>query len=173
LDHGALLAVIDGLGHGPEAEQAAREAAAIVSEHRSLPIRELLERCHEGLRMTRGVVLTLAVLDAQSSTLEWFAVGNVEGLLFHPESQGPHRLDAVTARGGVLGCRLPLIKAATTPIRRGDVLVLATDGVRCEFSTEIPLEWEPQAIADWVLQRYGRGSDDALVLVARYEGAPG
>ena len=171
LPHGALLAVIDGLGHGPEAAEAARDAASILSVDPTLPVAELFERCHEGLRRTRGVVMTLVALDAQSSTIEWFGVGNVEGLLFHLDSGGLRSHQAVSARGGVLGYRLPRVKTTVTPICRGDVLVLATDGLRSEFSMEIALEWEPQAIADWLLQRYGRGTDDALVLVARYVGA--
>jgi negative regulator of sigma-B (phosphoserine phosphatase) len=171
LPYGALLAVIDGLGHGPEAAEAARDAASVLTADPTLSIPELLERCHEGLRKTRGVVMTLVALDARSSTIEWFGVGNVEGLLFHVDSSGRRSQQAVNARGGVLGCRLPPAKIGTTPIFDGDVLVLATDGLRCEFSAEIALEWAPQGIADWLLQRYARGTDDALVLVARYLGA--
>jgi hypothetical protein len=169
--HGALLAVIDGLGHGPQAAEAAREAAGIAGAAPTLPVAELLARCHEGLRRTRGVVMTVAALDAHSSMVEWFAVGNVEGLLFHVDSEGQRTYQAVSARGGVVGYRLPPIKPGVSPIHRGDVLVLATDGVRCEFATEIPLHWEPQAIADWLLHRYAKGTDDALALVARYLGA--
>jgi phosphoserine phosphatase RsbX len=172
LPHGALLAVIDGLGHGPEAAHAARAAASILDGHPTLPVSELFQCCHEGLRKTRGVVMTLVALDAPSSSIEWFGVGNVEGMLFHVDSVGQRSCEAVNARGGVLGYRLPGAKPGTTPIRDGDVLVLATDGLRCEFSAEVALDWEPQAIADWLLQRYARGTDDALALVARYLGAP-
>lgn len=172
LADGALLAVIDGLGHGPEAAEASRETASILSANPTLSLSDLFEGCHEGLRKTRGVVMTLVALDARSSTVEWFGVGNVEGLLFHVDPEGLRSYQAVSARGGALGYRLPRVATSTTPIQRGDVLVLATDGVRCEFSTDIPLDWEPQATADWLLQRYSRGTDDALVLVARYLGAP-
>src|SRR5919106_1940057 len=54
---GALVVAIDGLGHGPEAAVAAREAAEIASrEHASLSA--LFEACHRGLRKTRGVVMS-------------------------------------------------------------------------------------------------------------------
>jgi phosphoserine phosphatase RsbX len=171
LAQGALIAVIDGLGHGPEAARAARDAASILGAQPTLAIPELLDRCHEGLRKTRGVVMTLVTLDQQSSTIEWFGVGNVEALLFHVDAGGRRSHQAVSARGGVLGYRLPAVRMGTTPIHPGDVLVLATDGIRAEFSADIALDWEPQAIADWLLQRYARGTDDALVLVARYLGA--
>ncbi|HEY3252745.1 MAG TPA: hypothetical protein VGJ91_02315, partial [Polyangiaceae bacterium] len=77
LPHGALIAVIDGLGHGPEAAAAARAAAAILHARAELSVQELLELCHEGLRKTRGAVMTLASLDTRSSTIDCCGVGNV------------------------------------------------------------------------------------------------
>ena len=169
---GALLAVIDGLGHGPEAAHAASEAGSVLKAHATLPVGELIERCHEALRKTRGAVMSLAALDARSGRIEWFGVGNVEGLLFHTDALGRRTRETISMRGGVLGYRLPPLRVGTVPIYRGDLLVLASDGIRSEFSSEIEPEWPPQATADWVLARYGRASDDALVLVARYLGAP-
>ena len=58
LPHGALFAAIDGLGHGPEAALAAREAASILRMQAGLPMLELITRCHEGLKKTRGAVMT-------------------------------------------------------------------------------------------------------------------
>jgi serine/threonine protein phosphatase PrpC len=170
LPRGALLAVIDGLGHGPEAAEAAREAARVLELRPALPLRDLLELCHEELRRTRGVVMSLMSLDAQSSSMDWFGVGNVEGVLLRATSDHRRIQEAIMARGGVLGYRLPPVKITTTPLLRGDLLVLATDGLRNDFSGEVPLDWEPQAIADWLLQRFSRGTDDSRVLVARYLG---
>ena len=172
LPDGALLAVIDGLGHGPEAAHAASEAASILKAHAALSVDELVARCHEALRKTRGAVMSLVALDARSAKIDWVGVGNVEGLLFHTDALGRRTHEAISTRGGVLGYRLPPLHVRTVPIYPRDVLVLASDGIRAEFSAEIEPEWPPQAIADWVLGRYGRASDDALVLVARYLGAP-
>ena len=58
------------------------------------------------------------------------------------------------------------------PLRRGDTLILATDGVRSDFlDASLPYQ-EPQALADHVLGRFGTQTDDALVLVVRYLGLP-
>lgn len=171
LARGALLAVIDGLGHGSEAADAAHAAAVLVRDGAALPIPELLERCHEGLRKTRGVVMSVVKLDAPSSSIEWFGVGNVEGLLLRARPLADRGHETISARGGVLGYRLPKAKVRCSSIARGDVLVLVTDGIRSDFAREIPLDWPPQAIADWLLSRYGSARDDALALVARYLGA--
>jgi phosphoserine phosphatase RsbX len=170
LPHGALLAVIDGLGHGPEAAEAARRAATILRDRASLHVHELFELCHEGLRGTRGAVMSLVTLDSRSSTIDWFGVGNVEGLLLHSDAAGKRTDQAISARGGVLGYRMPPLKVGSAHIFRGDILVLASDGIRNGFGSDVPLEWGPQAIADWLLSRYGKTTDDALVLVARYLG---
>jgi hypothetical protein len=162
---------MDGLGHGPEAAQASRTAAEILRASATLAVPELLAMCHEGLRGTRGVVMSLVRLDALRSTIDWFGVGNVEGLLLHGDvTTGTRSHQAISARGGVLGYRMPPIRVGSARIFPSDVLVLATDGLRNDFASEIPLEWDPQAIADWLLSRYGKGTDDALALVARYRG---
>jgi hypothetical protein len=53
-------------------------------------------------------------------------------------------------------------------VREGDTLVLATDGVRGGFADEIQAFGEPRELATSILKRYAKGTDDALVLVARY-----
>jgi hypothetical protein len=54
-------------------------------------------------------------------------------------------------------------------IAKGDTLVLATDGIRHGFRAEVDAR-EPQAIADAMLAKYSKGSDDACVVIARYIG---
>jgi len=170
LPWGALLGVIDGLGHGPEAAVAARAAAVILHAHASSPVQELVELCHEGLRRTRGAVMSLASLDVRSSTIDWCGVGNVEGVLFRNRAAASQR-EALSLRGGVVGYRLPPLKVSTHSVQPGDTLVLATDGVRAGFAAAVEPEAPPQSIASSVLTRCATGSDDALVLVARYLGA--
>jgi serine phosphatase RsbU (regulator of sigma subunit) len=53
----------------------------------------------------------------------------------------------------------------------GDTLVMATDGIRSAFVAELAARASPEGIARAVFSRHARGTDDALVLVARYVGA--
>ncbi|MGH2687913.1 MAG: hypothetical protein ACRDKW_03760 [Actinomycetota bacterium] len=50
---GALMAVVDGLGHGDEADHAAEVALGILGAHAGEPIWNLLQRCHAALVPTR------------------------------------------------------------------------------------------------------------------------
>ena len=72
----------------------------------------------------------------------------------------------------MVGYQLPPLRAGSLPIFAGDVLVFASDGLKHDFAEEPPFG-EPDAVAEHLLQTYGRSSDDACVLVARYCGLPG
>jgi negative regulator of sigma-B (phosphoserine phosphatase) len=166
---GVLVAVIDALGHGPEAAAAARVACATLQQHPSEPIAALAQRCHEQLRSTRGVVMTLVSIDAQSEALTWLGIGNVEGCLVRAGTSAERRREAVLHRGGVVGFSLPAPRPATLPLAAGDLLILATDGIASGFVAGAH-RGTPQQIANDILARYGKTTDDALVLVARYDG---
>src|SRR5581483_5470340 len=124
---------IDGLGHGPEAAEAAKAASAILHAHPNQPVVTLFEKCHEGLRRTRGAVMTLASFDARTSSLTWLGVGNVEGIVLRERPGGGPSRESVTARGGVVGFQLPPLRPSTLAISPGDLLVMATDGIRNSF----------------------------------------
>ena len=165
---GLLVAVADGLGHGPEAAHAARTAMAVlVAAPGESPLR-LVEQCHRALARTRGVVLSLASFDARLSTMTWLGVGNVEGALMRPGDRGYRKRDTVELRGGILGHRLPPLRASTVELLSGDVLLLATDGIRFGFVEALKPGLAPQDIAQDILSRYGKTTDDALVLVGRW-----
>jgi hypothetical protein len=168
---GALVALVDGLGHGFEAAEAAQRAAAVLQAFAGEPVIALVERCHEALRKTRGAVMSVASFHGRDSSMTWVAVGNVEGVLVR--ARKTERRQSLALRGGVVGYQLPALRASTLSVSRGDTLVLATDGIRSAFPADLTADGDPQAIADSILARYGRGTDDALVVVARYVGVTG
>src|SRR6266571_254576 len=132
----------------------------------------LLERCHVALKGSRGVVMSLAFANRHQNALTWAGVGNVDCMLFHvgaaPPAK-PTRAGLVTW-GGIVGSELPEVRAQVVPLARGDVLIFATDGIREGFSDGLQLEAPPQQLAEHILSQHGKGTDDALVLVARYRG---
>ena len=164
-----VLAVIDGLGHGPEAAHAAGRAAEIVETHPDERPDALLRRCHDALRSTRGAAMTVASIDPVVGEMTWLGVGNVQATVLQRRTRDARR-EWVPLRGGVVGYLLPSLRPGTVRLQRDDVLVLATDGVRPVFG-EWPAPAEaPQEVADRILADQSRGTDDALVLVARYRG---
>jgi negative regulator of sigma-B (phosphoserine phosphatase) len=163
---GGLACVIDGLGHGPEAADAAERCAEVVRTNAEAPPRELMAACHEALLKTRGVVMTAAWFDLERSELSWAGVGNVDARLVR---SGPEqREDVALVFGGVLGYRMPRVRAATMALERGDVLVMITDGIDAAISAALASGGAAQALADRILATHGKGTDDALALVVRY-----
>lgn len=165
-----LVAVIDGVGHGDEAAKAARRTVEILDTYAVEPAIALIERCHEALLRTRGVVLTIAKLNTAENTMTWLGVGNVEGRLYRADAAASHPRESVLLRGGLVGYQLPALRASVIPVAPGDLLILATDGIHTTFEDGINLNATPRQIADKILRWHFKGNDDALVLVLRYLG---
>ena len=166
------MAVVDGLGHGAEAADAAKAALRSLERHAHEPILPLIRNCHRSLAGTRGVVMSVAVFDARAETVTWVGVGNVEGVLLRAQATTILGRESLLLRGGVVGVHLPALAAAIIPVTRGDVLILATDGIRSDFVVRpLPADDGPQQLADDILAKWGTRTDDALVLVARYVGS--
>jgi negative regulator of sigma-B (phosphoserine phosphatase) len=168
-NHGLLLAAVDGIGHGPEATAAAARAVSILERHADESLVSLLSRCHAGLKPTRGVVMTVASLDPANGALSWLGVGNVEARLVRPDAPAA-RLVLRNGLVGLVGFKLPDSPADVIPIAPQDVLVFATDGIGPGFATGWDRTAAPQQIADRIMEKHFKGTDDALVLVARYVG---
>jgi negative regulator of sigma-B (phosphoserine phosphatase) len=166
-----LVAALDGLGHGKEAERAAVAAVQTLQEAPADSLIELVTRCHARLRETRGVVMSLASLDLDRGILTWLGVGNVTGVLLRNRPDGSFRSEeSLVLRGGVVGRQLPPLQSSSFPLASGDSLVFATDGVGPAFEHERWSTVQPQRLAEQILARHGKGTDDALVLVVRYQG---
>ena len=163
---GALVGLIDGLGHGPEAADAAERCADVVRQHAEAEAQDLLQACHEALVQTRGVVMTVAWFDLERARLSWAGVGNVDARLVR---QGPElREDVALVFGGVLGYRMPNVRPASMPLARGDLLVMITDGIESAISPGLAGGGAAQTTADRIFAMHGKGNDDALVVVVRY-----
>jgi negative regulator of sigma-B (phosphoserine phosphatase) len=160
---GVLLAVVDGLGHGVEAMAASQTAVDILKHHATEPLDNLFRRCHEALAATRGVVMTLAVLRPNGDRLTWVGIGNVEAAVLTAIKASPaawsesavkwHKAAAnrVLLRSGILGYRLSQVRPSTQTISRGDLVILATDGVRADFLGGAERNVEPQILAEKIL----------------------
>ncbi|HKV60733.1 MAG TPA: SpoIIE family protein phosphatase [Candidatus Acidoferrum sp.] len=167
---GILIAAIDGIGHGEEAANASKTAAAILKNFADEPIISLVECCHEKLRATRGIVLSLAFIEPDHGMMTWLGVGNVQGVLVRCDANKGNAREQLLLRAGVVGSQLPGLQATVLPIMRGDTLFFATDGIRSDFSETLSPRENPQRAADRILRQYGNGNDDALILVTRLAG---
>jgi serine phosphatase RsbU (regulator of sigma subunit) len=174
-----LLAVVDGLGHGPEAAAAARLAVEVLSENSAEPVEALLLLCHENLANTRGAAVTIVSINPATASMSWLGVGNVEAALFRAahssrscSSTRSPLVDMALLVGGIVGHQLPRLHPRDVDLEPGDLLIMATDGIARSFTEDVSaLAAAPSLLADAILEDLARPTDDALVLVARYEAA--
>ena len=170
LPEGALVAGIDGLGHGTQAARAASTAADVVRETPSQDLVSLIKRCHDALRATRGAAISLAFISPSRNDLTWLGVGNVEGRVLSGDPSITRPKGSLALGRGVPGHALPTVRSARLAVDWGDVLVLATDGIEATFADSLDTSGSTQAISDRILATHSKRRDDALVVAVRYLG---
>ena len=73
---------VDGLGHGPQAAEAAQAAMRVFRERAGRDEAQvLLETIHTALRSTRGAAAAVAVVDAARQELVYAGIGNIAGTI--------------------------------------------------------------------------------------------
>ncbi len=164
---GWLLAVVDGLGHGPEAAAASKAFLEVLQRHVDESPVALIRLCHDALRNTRGSAGTIVTIDRARSLLSWVGVGNVEGVIRHADPAAAPS-EYITQRGGIVGYRLPELQPSFLRLLDGDILALATDGIAADFVHAIAPLHSLDGLAGSILNHYAKPTDDALVLVARW-----
>lgn len=157
----AIFAVIDGLGHGPEAamaSQAASDRLAGISLGSS--VLTIMEGLHEALRGSRGAAATVCVL--RGDELEVCAVGNVELRTFDV------RVPLVFS-AGIVGVRIQKYHTCRARLTGRGRLVLFSDGISLRTPLEDVRSMAPAVACAEVMRKYRRKEDDATVLIADLE----
>ena len=170
----ALIGVLDGLGHGELAAEAADHGVRILGEARGEALDTLVQSCHRGLSNTRGVAMTLVHIDFQNDALSWLGIGNVAADLVAKHPGGLEVRSSVRLAGGIVGYRVPeVVVSQDFPIRPGDLLVITSDGIDENHLDGIDFAAPALAIAEQILDSHAKDNDDALVLTARHRGVSG
>jgi phosphoserine phosphatase RsbX len=193
---GVLVAVVDGIGHGAAAQSAAKLAIDTLNACEFDSVKYNMQRCHEVVSHTRGVVMTVAYIQAfenalkwmgnpagqgncrycprthSTGSLTWLGVGNVEGVLFRTDAFGNAVHERASLFGGTVGGLMPPLQPRVMSLMRGDLLVLATDGVESGFTKGLSLQRPTQQIVDGIMEKHYRQIDDAVVLGVRFIGMP-
>jgi serine/threonine protein phosphatase PrpC len=162
--------VVDGLGHGPSAAEAAHEALRIFEAHPEMGPAELLDEMHHGLQKTRGAAIAIAEADISKGVLRFSGVGNVAAYILSPG----HKSRAMVSHNGTVGHVVSRVQEFTFPWKPNDLLVMHSDGISSHWDVDkFPglLSREPALIASIIHEQAVRGRDDATVLTARLRSA--
>lgn len=167
---GALAAVVDGLGHGEEALVAAQKAISVLSEHVAESVITQVNRCHEALRPTRGVAMTVVSFNFVESLVTVLGIGNVETVLLRGNGGVNPAAETMLLRAGVVGYQLPSLRASVFSVQRGDLMVFCTDGIDSSFTVGLTAAEPPRRLVNRILEQHFKGNDDAMVLAVRFQG---
>jgi hypothetical protein len=160
-DETLVVAVVDGLGHGAEANTAAEAAVTAIRGALGLSVAEILRRCDAALRETRGAAIGLLKLDA-SGTGEFCGIGNVEVQALAGRPPG------VFCLAGIVGHNLRTIRAMPFTMQRGDIYCVHSDGVSSRADQRGCLPGAPDAVARRIVETCGRSHDDATAVVVGF-----
>ncbi len=167
----ALFGVLDGLGHGPDAATAAMSGVEVLKNAKEQRLEVLVQLCHRVLGGTRGAAMTLARIDFEAGNLSWTGIGNVSANLVAKSASGVQVRASARLAAGIVGYRIPdITPAQTVPIRTGDLLVIASDGITEDHLDHIDFAASASVIAGHILDKHAKDSDDAMVLTARHRG---
>ena len=162
---GALVGVIDGLGHGPLAQRAAQTAQQYVENHFDQPLAAIFRGVDRACRATRGAVMALARFDRAGTRLSFASIGNVEARVFG----SPEPLPLIVRRG-IVGVNAPSPVVTEHRWAPSNILVLFSDGVATHW------RWEDFAhlarasatvMAQQLLRALAKDSDDATVVAVK------
>ncbi len=159
--------VVDGLGHGPQAAEAAKAATAVFHAQADRPPAEILRSVHDALRSTRGAAMAIASVAAGANEVRFAGVGNVAAVLLNP---GSDNVTHMVSRNGTLGHTVFKAQEFSYPWARDLLLVMNSDGLGSHWRLDRHsglLAKHPTLIAGVLYRDFKRGRDDVTVLVGR------
>lgn len=160
-----LLMVVDGLGHGILAAEAAREAERIFTGSRSDSPTPILQDAHDALKKTRGAAMAVASLNLEHGVISFAGLGNIGASIVTPGSSR-----GMTSHNGTVGHQLHKIQEFTFPWTSPNLLIMHSDGLNTRWDLKAyPGIWSkhPALIAGLLYRDFLRERDDVTVLVAR------
>jgi len=164
---GRTLMVADGLGHGPDAAEAAVQAVRVFQRHRDHQVTTLLDYVHGGLRGTRGAAVSIARVGQGEPKIVFAGIGNVAGAIVTDE--GMRRMVSLP---GTAGHNARKIQAFDYPFKAG-LVILHSDGLGTSWALDrYPglARAHPMLIAAVLYRDFARGRDDVTILVAHEGG---
>ncbi len=159
------MVVADGLGHGPDAAEAAAAALEAFAEDPLASPRVLLERTHRRLRSTRGAAVMLLQADAAAGVVRCAGAGNVVGRIVSGVTDR-----TLLSQHGTAGVTIRTPEETTLPWPEHALLVVCSDGIETRWKADAiaPVLGRDPALAAALLMRdHCRGRDDATVAVLR------
>ena len=164
--NGLLMGVIDGVGHGVHASQAANTARQYIEKHSDSSLLEIFRGVDRACLATRGVVMALVLFEWQRNMFQFASVGNIEIKVFNGGREKPKFI----IRRGIVGKNAPLPVVTENQWQSGDMLALHSDGVSSQWNLDNFVhyaEYSAQVIAENIFKATQKQNDDATLVIVK------
>lgn len=161
----ALL--IDGLGHGEEAERAAKAGAQAFAQSPFSAPQYLLGELHQAMNGTRGGAVAIAQYEGARDSIAFIGIGNIGATLV-----GGERPRGLASHPGIVGGQYRKGQVFDYAHVKGNLLIMFSDGLQSRWNLQAypGLVLRHPAVIAAVLHRdFCRGRDDVTVLVLDLE----
>ncbi|RYD58182.1 MAG: serine/threonine protein kinase [Sphingobacteriales bacterium] len=160
------LFVGDGLGHGPDANDAVTQAVkAIRKENTGEPV-DMLRSLHTSVRKTRGLVGTIAVFNFKDKKWRICGIGNIATRM-----QNGLLVRNYMSYNGIIGMNIPnTMKDQIVDHVKGQLIIMCSDGIKTRWDTQrytAIFRYDLAILAAAIYKDYGRRTDDMSVVIAR------
>ncbi|WP_162201675.1 ATP-binding protein [Pseudoxanthomonas suwonensis] len=162
-------ALVDGLGHGLLAAEAAETGIAAAAEAAGLDVEEVVARMHARMSSTRGGAAAAFIHDPGAGVVRFAGVGNIAAAIHEPGMPGR----GLASHPGIVGSQYRRAPAFVVPATPGALLLMHSDGLQTRWSLA---QYEglafrhPALVLAVLLRDFDRGRDDTSALAVRLGG---
>jgi len=161
----SVVMMVDGLGHGWHAAEAARGAVQAFRQNVHRRPGAILEAAHGALRSTRGAAMAIAEVDLDQKSIRYAGIGNIATVVI-----GPSTHSNLVSHNGIVGHQARKIQEFVYPWQPDGVMIMHSDGLGTQWRLEDYAGLttrNPSLIAAVLYRDFTRGRDDVTVLAAR------
>jgi anti-sigma regulatory factor (Ser/Thr protein kinase) len=164
-DGHSFFMLVDGLGHGTFAAEAAREAERVLADSHSTSAASILRDCHDALKKTRGAAAAIAEISHEKGILTYAGVGNISATVIDGHSRR-----GIANHNGTLGHQMHKLQEFTVPWNAESILIMHSDGLGSKWDlNQYPglASKHPTLIAAMLYRDFLRERDDVTVMAAK------
>lgn len=159
-----MVAVIDGLGHGERAENAAVKAAEYLKNNYHLNLSEIFHGCNEFLKGTVGAAMGIALIDRDNYQITFAGVGNIGARVVSDKSF------SLSSDFGIVGGEIQKVREEKSRFRDTDTIIMYSDGISEKFdvfSYDENVRSDPWRLAEAISSEFCCSHDDSILVVGR------
>ncbi|MES2956584.1 MAG: SpoIIE family protein phosphatase [Pseudomonadota bacterium] len=161
----ASLVIADGLGHGPEAAEAADAAVSVFMRKSGPGAADVIESCHAALRATRGAAIAAIDIDVEARSVSYCGAGNISARIINGAEDR-----TLMSQHGTVGLQIRKVQTIQYELPPHALFVAHSDGIVTRWVLkDVPelLACDPIILAAYLIRNNLRGRDDAAVVVVQ------